>query len=208
MSRKPLFGRLLGVATPCTLKTGMATLDGSAYAVLFMHCAKYPHRTVNGLLLGTANNDSVSVRETLPLFHSSLALAPMLEAALLLADEYCSTRDLKIVGYYQANEVVDDIELGSFGKKIADKIRSQAPQAAVLLLDGAKMRPTPADLRLVALSADGKRGTAPTLADAEASLAKLDAALAKGLQHELVDFDVHLDSPASDWLGNAAALYK
>ena len=86
-------------------------LSPAAYSVLYMHCLKYPHRSVNGLLLGAADGDAVRVREALPLFHSSLALAPMLEAALLLADEYCAVQKLKIVGYYQANEVVDDLEL-------------------------------------------------------------------------------------------------
>ena len=48
-------------------------LAPSAYAVLFMHCTKYPHRTLNGLLLGAEKpGGGVSVREALPLFHSSL----------------------------------------------------------------------------------------------------------------------------------------
>ena len=187
---------------------GMATLDGSAYAVLFMHCARYSHRTVNGLLLGTVEGDSVRVRETLPLFHSNIALAPMLEAALLLADEYCGSNGLKVVGYYQANEQVNDLELGQFGKKIAEKIRSQTPGAAILVLDGEEMKPTPDNLRLLAIGADGKRGAAPTVADAASSLAKLDAALGKELYNDIVDFDVHLDDPTTNWLGNAAALYK
>ena len=165
-----------------------------AYGVLFMHCARYPHRTVNGLLLGSIDGETVRVREAMPLMHSSLALAPMQEAALLLADEYCSAKSLDIVGYYQANEVVDDMELGPYGKKLADKIRSQQKNAAILLLDGAKMHPAPGDLRLVTVGADGKRGTPPTIAsDTEAALAKLQACISKGLHQEVVDFDVHLD---------------
>ena len=186
-------------------------LAPSAYAVLFMHCTKYPHRTLNGLLLGAEKpGGGVSVREALPLFHSSLALAPMLEAALLLADEYCAAKDLKIVGYYQANEVVDDLDLGPFGKKIAEKVRAQSPGgAAVLLLDGATMHPSASDLRLLSLGADGKKGEPPTIApgDASASIEVLEATLAKGTQHEIVDFDVHLDDPSKDWTGNAALYY-
>ena len=64
--------------------TPKVTLHPDAYTVLFLHCCKHPHRALNGLLLGSATSDSVTVTEALPLFHSSLALAPMLEAALLL----------------------------------------------------------------------------------------------------------------------------
>ena len=38
------------------------------------------------LLLGTATAETVTVSQTLPLFHSSIAVAPMLEAALLRAE--------------------------------------------------------------------------------------------------------------------------
>ena len=172
-----------------------------AYGVLFMHCAKFPHRTCNGLLLGSADASTVTVREALPLFHSSLAVAPMLEAALLLADEYCAASNgkLRIVGYYQANEVVDDLDLGPFGKKIADKIRTQSEKgnSATLVLDGKRMQPTVGDLRLVSIGADGKRGGGvepPTIAtDAAAAIKRLETCLSKSVHHDLVDFDNHLD---------------
>ena len=82
---------------------------------------------------------------------------------------------MQVVGYYQANELCDDMELGPFGKTIAEKIRAQCKQATVLLVrgpacfappppshlrfhsvaalgeqvDGASMRPTEDNLRLV-----------------------------------------------------------
>ena len=183
------------------------SLSPEAYSVLFMHCCKYPHRAVNGLLLGSTEEGTVRVREALPLFHSPLSLSPMLEAALLLASEYCTAKSLKIVGYYQANEIAEDLDLGPFGRKIAEKIRAQSPVAAVLLLDGARMRPKPDDLRLLAINADGKRANAPpTIApDVPAdAIERLEGAMEAGQQHELVDFDVHLDDPAKDWTGNAA----
>ena len=116
-------------------------LSPEAYGVLFLHCCKHPHRSLNGLLLGTVEGDSINATEALPLFHSSLALAPMLEAALLAADEYCSQRSksgskLQIVGYYQANELVDDFDLGAFGKKISDKIYAQSSAVAILMVCG------------------------------------------------------------------------
>ena len=55
------------------------------------------------------------------------------------AEEYCKQRSSKsspfqIVGYYQANELVTDHELGPYGKKICEKIRAQSPATAVLLV--------------------------------------------------------------------------
>lgn len=188
------------------------TLSPEAYGVLLLHTLRYTHRTVNGILLGSVDgkeaSSAVTCKMCLPLFHSSLSLAPMLEAALLLADEYCQLNDLQIVGYYQANEVCDDLELGPFGKKIIEKIRSHCPAACCLLLDGAKMRPTPTDLKLLCLAADGRRyGVTPTLApNPEAAIATVEKAISKGQQYEVVDFDVHLDDVSKNWLGNADLL--
>jgi hypothetical protein len=59
-----------------------------AYAKLLLHAAKYPHCAVNGLLLAEdtkTSKEKKSIRfvDCIPLFHLSLSLAPMLEAALL-----------------------------------------------------------------------------------------------------------------------------
>ena len=210
------------------------TLSGDAYCVLFMHACKHPSRAVNGLLLGKTSEQGVSVQKALPLFHTPLGLAPMLEAALMLvrnspatppcapfcrthdpcalfcrtpgcalsqADEHCKGQGLQIVGYYQANEMCDDLELGPFGKTIADKIRAQCKQAAVLVvrtaahnlfpglssslfhrhppaqIDGAKMHPTEENLRLVSIPSSAPT---PTLAEPAASLELLEQCLERG----------------------------
>ncbi|KAL1498793.1 hypothetical protein AB1Y20_014100 [Prymnesium parvum] len=184
-------------------------LSHDAYCVLFLHACKHPSKAVNGLLIGTVTDGAVRVTKALPLFHSSLALAPMLETALMLADELCKQTGSQLVGYYQANELANDLELGPFGKRIAEKIRSRCPEAAALLLDGSSMHPTIDDLRLVALGADGKKGSAaqPTLENAEEraakTLAKLSEYISLSLHHELVDFDAHLDDISKDWLNTA-----
>ena len=71
--------------TPPPLQKMAATVvDSEAYITLFMHACKFPSRTVNGLLLGSVSDGGVSVQKALPLFHTPLGLAPMLEAALML----------------------------------------------------------------------------------------------------------------------------
>mmetsp|Transcript_31627 Transcript_31627/g.80731 ORF Transcript_31627/g.80731 Transcript_31627/m.80731 type:complete len:185 (-) Transcript_31627:109-663(-) len=179
-----------------------ATLDSEAYITLFMHACKFPSRTVNGLLLGSVSGGGVSVQKTLPLFHTPLGLAPMLEAALMLADQYCKAHAMQVVGYYQANELCDDMELGPFGKTIAEKIRAQCKHATVLLVDGASMRPTEDNLRLVQVLSSASV-PAPTLSEPAATLETLELALGRGVQHKLVDFDEHLDDASKDWFNTS-----
>ena len=49
-------------------------------------------------------------------------------------EEHCQQQGLAIVGYYHANEYMDDMELPVSAKKIASKIASHCPQAAALLV--------------------------------------------------------------------------
>lgn len=59
---------------------------------------------------------------------------------------------MQVVGYYQANEMCDDMELGPFGKTIAEKIRAQCKHAAVLLVRADdRVRVSSASLSLVYL---------------------------------------------------------
>ena len=119
-------------------------------------------------------------------------------------DSYCKETSQRIVGYYQANELADDTELGPFGKKIAALIRSKCPEAVCLLYQGASGPPTPDDLRFWSLGPDGKRtGPTPTLPDAPKTLPVLEGYLDSSVHHKLVDFDVHLDDASRDWLNTA-----
>ena len=60
------------------------TLERDAYLALFLHACKHSSKGVNGLLLGRVDGDDVKLLKALPLFHSSFALSPMLEMALML----------------------------------------------------------------------------------------------------------------------------
>lgn len=53
-----------------------------AYIKAILHALKYKANAVNGVLLGSADGGSVKVVDAVPLFHTQLALAPMLEVAL------------------------------------------------------------------------------------------------------------------------------
>ena len=61
------------------------TLSAPAYIKIILHTAKYPHCSVNGVLLGDLRKKdgrSVVIVDAVPFFHQALTLAPMLEVAL------------------------------------------------------------------------------------------------------------------------------
>ena len=55
-----------------------------AYAKILLHTSKYPHKAVNGVLVGEENlkGGEIYASDAIPLFHIALGLAPMLEVAL------------------------------------------------------------------------------------------------------------------------------
>lgn len=60
------------------------TINTKAYCKLILHAAKYPHCSVNGVLLckTTNKNKELEFVDTIPLFHIALNLTPMAEIAL------------------------------------------------------------------------------------------------------------------------------
>lgn len=60
-------------------------LSKLAYSKIILHAFKYPHTSVNGVLLANegSSNHSVKYVDAIPLFHHNLGLAPMLEVALM-----------------------------------------------------------------------------------------------------------------------------
>ena len=109
--------------------------SSEAYSKMLLHAAKYPWAAVNGLLLGTSNEQAVEVKDAVPLFHTAV-LAPMLEVAMLLVDEYCqseqSAAGLSIVGYYHANARNNDGEIPSLARIVSEKIAVNSTRTACL----------------------------------------------------------------------------
>lgn len=65
-------------------------ISAKAYTKMLLHAAKYPHKAVNGVLLGEdcSQDSEVYAHDAIPLFHQCLGLAPMLEVAL---NQVCRT---------------------------------------------------------------------------------------------------------------------
>lgn len=55
------------------------------------------------------------------------------------ADVYAQNQGLSLVGYYHANERIDDLDLGPAARKIADKIYANTPQSCALLVNASQI---------------------------------------------------------------------
>ncbi|CAI5476363.1 unnamed protein product [Closterium sp. Yama58-4] len=135
---------------------------GHAYIKASLHSIKFPYAPVLGVLIGKVRGDSsgggsggkngsggaadaessggstgkmeVEVEDAVPLFHGCLLL-PMLELALMQAEEYAVSRGMVVVGVYAANERVDAPELAPGTRRVADCVAKHCPPACCLLLD-------------------------------------------------------------------------
>uniref|UniRef100_A0A8D1QU20 ER membrane protein complex subunit 8 n=1 Tax=Sus scrofa TaxID=9823 RepID=A0A8D1QU20_PIG len=124
-------------------------LTTQAYCKMVLHGAKYPHCAVNGLLvaekqkprkehlpLGGPGAHHTLFVDCIPLFHGTLALAPMLEVALTLIDSWCKDNSYVIAGYYQANERVKDASPNQVAEKVASRIAEGFSDTALIMPSG------------------------------------------------------------------------
>ncbi|KAK7806708.1 hypothetical protein U0070_005369 [Myodes glareolus] len=123
-------------------------LTTQAYCKMVLHGAKYPHCAVNGLLVAErqrprkehppGSGSHTLFVDCIPLFHGTLALAPMLEVALTLIDSWCKENSYVIAGYYQANERVKDASPNQVAEKVASRIAEGFSDTALIMVDNAK----------------------------------------------------------------------
>uniref|UniRef100_V5EP77 MPN domain-containing protein n=1 Tax=Kalmanozyma brasiliensis (strain GHG001) TaxID=1365824 RepID=V5EP77_KALBG len=173
------------------------TISSLAYKKLVLHTAKYPTARVLGLLLAdTASSSTLSITDAIPLSHHWTSLAPMAEVALSLATSYASTKNLTVVGLYEAPEMVSDRSTSQQANKLAEKIASLAGREAVLLLvDNASILSTTQPLSAYTVVAGGKGEAKPKALPASAvslqnAASSLESAVRKDAAWEkIVDFD-------------------
>lgn len=66
----------------------------------YKHAIMYPGHHVNGVLLGKNIKGSITIEDSIPLFHTRHSLSPMMEIALQIVEKEAIKRNLEIVGYY------------------------------------------------------------------------------------------------------------
>mmetsp|Transcript_26897 Transcript_26897/g.58721 ORF Transcript_26897/g.58721 Transcript_26897/m.58721 type:complete len:229 (+) Transcript_26897:144-830(+) len=110
---------------------------------ILLHAAKYPHCTINGVLLGSVDGSSNSVKivDAIPLFHVSTSLAPPTELALSQVEAYTSQSQgkLQLVGYYHSEARYQAADMGPISRRVADRISDKYPGAVAVLLDNKKL---------------------------------------------------------------------
>ncbi|KAI4520334.1 UPF0172-domain-containing protein [Schizophyllum commune Loenen D] len=196
------------------------TFSDDAYLKLFFHCAKYPHRVVNGVLLGNEVGDEVQITDAVPLLHHWTHLSPMMEIGLDLAATHAASVGLKLVGYYQACERLDDTNLTPVGEKVARRIRDSFANAAAFVIDGeqigtgsAALIPYTFNTSTSSWTRNSSSTVAPFTEGSTYRLTSLDIPLRavklvrqEQREKKFGDFDDHLEDVTIDWLRNKACL--
>ncbi|KAF9043834.1 UPF0172-domain-containing protein [Hymenopellis radicata] len=193
------------------------TISDTAYFKIFFHAAKHPHAAVNGVLVGKQAADGVEVVDVVPLLHHWTSLSPMMEIGLDLAGRHAASLDLKLVGYYQACERIDDAALAPVGEKVASKIRDTFQNAIALVIDGTKLGA--GDAGLIPYVAQGSTwrphaqassayspGSPFQLASPDLPTRAVALVKEKKLEEKFGDFDDHLENVTIDWLRNPHCL--
>ncbi len=109
-----------------------------AYCKIVLHLAKYPHLSVNGILLskrGRNTQAAIHVVDCIPLFHSSLTLAPPFEIAMNQIDSYCQQRGLEIIGHYHSTENMSDNQPNIVTYKMAEKLKEAVSPSYVFMVN-------------------------------------------------------------------------
>jgi len=186
---------------------------------MLLHCFKYPHATVNGVMIGLKKKDKngVSYMELLdcvPLFHLGHGLTPMLEMALLqISSHYKNKPSLEIAGYYQANKYFNDSTPTVFAMKIAEKVWEQNSDSSMFMINNFGLANAFESVKELDKAVnlyqfgDGKwklKNGGFRIDRAETTLDALNYFIYDVKLHEsLNDFDNHLDDIKIDWTNEA-----
>ncbi|KAJ8302955.1 hypothetical protein KUTeg_019351 [Tegillarca granosa] len=176
-----------------------------AYCKILLHAAKYPHCAVNGVLLAedSKSKDHKTLRfvDCIPLFHLSLGLSPMLEAALLQIEAYCKSMGYIIAGYYQANEHLLNVDLNNIAKIIGKKIHDNFPEACIFMVDNQKVSALSVSevYRIYTFKDTSWKELDKRHTVTEETLEAARSLLTSGDYRHITDFDNHFDDLAQDW---------
>ncbi|PBK71234.1 UPF0172-domain-containing protein [Armillaria solidipes] len=189
-------------------------ISSRAYFKIFFHAAKHPHQPVNGVLLGKEEAGIVTIVDIIPLLHHWTSLSPMMEIGLDLAGRTAESMHMKLVGYYQASERIDDTALAPVGEKIASKVKESFGAAVAFVIDGSKLGT--GDAALVPYVSQGSSwrcnpadfapGSLFQLASVDLPARAVKLVKERRLHQKFGDFDDHLEDVTIDWLKNKDCL--
>ncbi|XP_061162514.1 ER membrane protein complex subunit 8-like [Saccostrea echinata] len=178
-----------------------------AYCKILLHAVKHPHCAVNGVLLAEDSKSKdrkvLKFVDCVPLFHLTLSLAPMLEAALLQIDAYCKSRGYVIAGYYQANENIRDKELNNVARTIGRRIQESCPDSHIFMVDNERLYPESVSelYRIYSPKENSWKQEENKVTVTEETLRTAAMLLSSQSFREVdvVDFDNHFNDITQDW---------
>ncbi|CAL8075924.1 unnamed protein product [Calicophoron daubneyi] len=169
---------------------------------MILHAAKYPDVGVNGLLLCKRQDAlKINIIDYIPLLHSPLNLAPMLEVALYQVESYCNSEGLRMCGYFQANEHVEDNTPTPFACKIADKLNDKCGPACLVMLRNDRLQHKETDCFVVYTVNQGKWQPSKSFVVPDVA-PQLEASLSSKIHRSICDFDDHLNDVRCDYLNS------
>ncbi|XP_069110399.1 ER membrane protein complex subunit 8-like [Argopecten irradians] len=182
------------------------TVSTQAYCKLLLHAAKYPHCSVNGVLIAESSQSKghrqLGFIDCIPLFHLTLGLSPMLEAALLQIDGYCKSAGYMIAGYYQANENYSDSELNCIARVMGKKISENCQEPYIFMIDNKRVSPDSVSevYKTYSLKDTSWREIEKSSTVDDDTLQTAATLLTSGAYTQLTDFDNHFDDLTKDWM--------
>ncbi|KAJ6525294.1 hypothetical protein DFH09DRAFT_996214 [Mycena vulgaris] len=194
------------------------SVSPQAYYKIFFHAAKHPQSSVNGVLLGKEEPaGNVNIVDAVPLLHHWTSLSPMMEIGLDLAGRHAESMGLKLVGYYQACDRIDDTALAPVGERVSGKIKDGFKDAIALVIDGENLASGGAAfIPYVSQGTVWRPYSDETAAFSPGSIFQLSstdlprralALVREQARHQLFgDFDDHLEDVTIDWLRNTACM--
>ncbi|XP_071541165.1 ER membrane protein complex subunit 8 isoform X2 [Panulirus ornatus] len=188
--------------------SGDISLACPTLAKMLLHAARYPQLAVSGVVLAQARggdnpSNTITLIDAVPLFHLQLSLAPMLEVALTQIEQRYKSEGLVIAGYYQANEHIRDNVPDFVALKIAEKIAENNSDACLIMVDNKRLclNLQSAPVIVSQLTSEGKwKSKEKASVHIEAgTLEVISQLLQRKVQHDVNDFDNHLDDLTCDW---------
>ncbi|GAB1605660.1 ER membrane protein complex subunit 8-like [Argonauta hians] len=175
-----------------------------AYCKIMSHAAKYPHSSVNGVLLAEAKDSGKCLKlvDSIPLFHVCLGLTPMLELALTLIDIYCKSKGLVIGGYYQANENYHNSKPDNVAHLIGKKIQEYFADSCIFMVNNSKVSSQcVSEAYKIYLSKDNmwKEVDKKQTVEEDTLLTTSQVLDTPAIYRKVMDFDNHFDDINNDW---------
>lgn len=191
------------------------TFELDAFAKVILHAAKYPAYPVNGLLIrskaaGGGDLGVIHCEDAIPLTHVFLSkyCTPTMEIALAQVEQQCKDSKSEVVGYYQANQNVEDTSPDFIATRIAEKLHDSNPNLIVVMVNNEQLDSNLETIPFVVYRFnEGKLKIQDRpirlVPDDQECLATVSALIQAKAYRQLIDFDNHMDNIKEDYWANS-----